>query len=76
MDDIFVYLVDMPHRIGEFVVPCNGGYTVYINALLTYEQQIRAYQHALDHIRRDDLSTENADRCADEIESEAHRKGA
>ena len=76
MDDVFVYLVDMPHKVKEFVTPCTDGYTVYINSLLTYEQQVSAYQHALDHIRRDDLDSDNADRDADEIENEAHRKGA
>lgn len=69
MDDVFVYLVDLPHSVKEMVTPCLGGYTVYINARLNDEQQKKAYQHALKHIRNRDFEKE----CSvDVIEAMAH----
>lgn len=68
MNDVYVYVVDMPMTVREMVAPCPDGYTVYINARLSDLGKLEAYSHALRHItnedfRRDDVQT---------IEHEAH----
>lgn len=70
-EDIYVYLVDFPRGIREAVAPCFGGYTIYIDAKLDHDSQIRAYEHAMSHIRRGDLYLDDN---ADSIEAAAHRK--
>lgn len=68
MDDIYVYLVDLP--VDEAVCPCDAfGYTIYINARLNSENRLRAFQHALRHIRNNDFEKTEVQ----QIESEAHR---
>jgi len=68
--DTYVYIVDLPCGIDEAVTPCIGGYTIYINAKLTMEEQCKALEHALYHIQNDDFSKDNVQ----QIEEEAHRK--
>lgn len=50
------------------VTPCIDGYTVYLNARLTYAGRVRAYHHAMRHIERNDFERANVQ----EIETEAH----
>lgn len=71
MNDVYVYLIDMPCKAREVVTPClDGGYTVYINSKLSYQDRIKAYNHAMKHIANDDFwSEENVQ----EIEARAHR---
>ena len=67
-DDIYVYLVDLPPAVPEMVAPCLGGYTIYVNARLAYTDRVKAYLHALEHVRRKDW-----ERCdVQQIEKEAH----
>ena len=69
MDDVFVYLrEDMPCGVSEMVTPCPDGYTVYINASLDQEHRMRAYEHALSHIKNNDFEKNDVQ----EIESSAH----
>lgn len=68
MDNIYVYLVDLPHSISECVTPCYDGYTVYLNSRLSQKRQHEAYNHALGHIYNHDWEKTNAD----EIEAVAH----
>lgn len=68
MDDVFVYFVKLPDGIDEVVLPCFGGYTVYIDPSLSYHQRIEAYNHAMHHINNNDF--EKAD--VQQIEVEAH----
>ena len=68
--DTYIYIVDLPTGINEAVTPCVGGYTIYINAKLTMEDQCKALNHALWHIQNDDFSKNNVQ----EIEAEAHKK--
>lgn len=70
MDDIYTYLIELPNGVNEMVMPCFCGYTIYIEKDLPYEEQIKAYQHALYHIHNNDFEKENVQ----EIEEEAHRK--
>lgn len=70
MDDVFVYFVPLPQGVSEGVLKCADGYTIYISDRLDKEHRIRAYKHALWHIKNDDWSKSNVQ----EIEAEAHEK--
>lgn len=70
MDDIFVYFVKLPEDIDEVVMPCVGGYTIYIDPSLSYHQQIKAYNHALWHIQNNDWEKDDLQ----QIETEAHKE--
>ena len=70
MDDMFVYFVKLPPKINEIVMPCNGGYTIYIDSGLSWEKKVEVYKHAIGHIENGDF--EKAD--VQEIEYEAHRR--
>ena len=64
-----VFLVDFPNSGREMVVPNeDDSYTILINAKLSYESQIKAYEHAMQHILNDDFSKNNVQ----EIEFIAH----
>lgn len=71
-DDIFLYRVKFPNpsKQKEAVLTCLGGYTVYIDESLDNEHAMRAYNHAVAHIRRGDC-----DRFGDvqKTEAEAHK---
>ncbi len=68
MAEVYVYIVDLPDRVDEMVTPCIDGYTVYLNARLTYAGRVRAYHHAMRHIDRNDFEGNDIQ----EIEMEAH----
>lgn len=68
MVDVFVYIVDLPDQVDEMVTPCLDGYTVYLNARLSYSGRVRAYHHAIRHIERNDFERANVQ----EIEMETH----
>lgn len=68
MHDIFIYVVAMPCNVREMAVPCCDGYTIYINANLSQTEQLRAYHHALAHIKRNDWEQTDIQ----QIEMEAH----
>jgi len=69
--DVYVYLVELPDGINEVVTPCLGGFTVYIDNKLTYEERLQAYQHAMHHILNNDFEKHDVQ----EIETAAHGKG-
>jgi hypothetical protein len=72
MDDVFVYILDMDPLIREQVVANNDGtYSVFINDYLSQEQRLKAYNHALRHIKNGDF---DRNRDVDNIEYEAHQK--
>jgi len=50
------------------VTPCLDGYTVYLNARLSYAGRVRAYHHAIRHIERNDFENDDVQK----IEEEAH----
>lgn len=70
MDRIFVYLIKMPHGISEAVLPCEDGYTIYLEESLTREELIRAYDHAISHIDNGDFYDET--RSVSQKELRAH----
>ena len=66
--DVFVYKIPLPKGVNEVVLPCEGGYTVYISSRLSPEKSQEAYEHAVGHIENDDFDKI----CVQEIEEEAH----
>ena len=74
MDDVYVYYVQLPDGIEEAVLPCFDGYTIYIDHRLSQQGREAAYQHAIEHINRNDF--ERAEIYGiQQIESEAHVSG-
>lgn len=71
MDNVFVYIVDLPPNVDEMVVPCCEGYTVYIDVKLSHAEKVEAYYHALEHIKYDDF---NCGLCVSDIETERHNR--
>ena len=69
MDDVFVYIVELPRKVREIVTPCADGYTVYISSSLGLPKQREALLHAIHHILNNDFSRDNVN----EIELEADR---
>ena len=68
MVDVYVYIVDLPEMVDEMVTPCLDGYTVYLNARLSYAGRVKAYHHAIRHIERNDFENDDVQK----IEEEAH----
>lgn len=69
MDDINVQLLNMDTKIPEHLVKNDDeSYTIFLNAKLTHENQLKSYYHALKHIERNDYNMENVQ----EIEKNAH----
>lgn len=51
---------DFPNRGKEMIIPNeDGSYTIFINARLNYEQQMKAYLHAMKHIVGDDFQKDD-----------------
>ena len=70
MDDIFVYYVGLPDGVHEIVMPCSDGFTIYINEKLDKSECLKAYEHALKHIRANDWGKEDVQ----EVEYHAHKR--
>ena len=67
MDDIYVYMADLPDGIHEMVTPCCDGYTVYIDLKLSDTGKKEAYQHALEHIKRNDFEKDDVQIIESEV---------
>lgn len=68
MDNIYVYVIDLPPHVNEMVTPCYDGYTIYLDASLSPYGRKRAYNHALTHIEKHDFEKHDIQ----QIEREAH----
>ena len=71
MDNIYVYVVDLPPHVHEMITPCADGFTVYLDARLSRIGQMRAYDHALRHIKQNDFDRQNVQH----IEFYTHKGG-
>lgn len=70
LEDIGVHIINMDTLVHEQVVYNeDGSFSIFINARLSFEAQMQAYQHALMHIARDDFHKHDVD----EIETETHK---
>ena len=70
-DRIFTYLIDMPTKVHEAVCPCADGYTIYLNSKLSYQDRVKAYNHAMKHIENNDFERKED---VQTIEARAHRR--
>ena len=70
MDDIFVYIIAMDPLVKEQVVANpDGTFSIFIYDYLSPERRIKAYNHAVSHIKNGDFD-KNTD--VDIIEHKAH----
>lgn len=59
-DRIYIRIIDgMPQGVHEFVAPSFSGYNIYINSSLDKNSRIKAWEHAMEHIIRDDFNNPN-----------------
>lgn len=70
--DICIIVMDFKDTKTKELVTENsdGSYSIFINARLSYEAQLKAYEHALSHIKNNDF--ENTD--VQQIEAIAHEQ--
>lgn len=68
--DVNVIVMDFPNTKDREVVTENddGSYTIVINAKISHENQLRAYQHAMRHIYETDFEKDDVQA----IEVQAH----
>lgn len=69
--DVNVVVIDFKTAKGNEMVTCNedGSYTILINARLSYTGQLKAYEHAMRHIKEEDFQKEDVQ----SIEYAAHQ---
>ena len=68
-ENVFVKFIDFPTKGNEAVTRNEDDtYTVFLNARLSREMQLKAYMHALTHIQNGDFDKSDAD----QIELVAH----
>ena len=68
-EDINVQILNMDTMIPEHLVKnADDTYTIFLNARLSRDSQLKYYHHALKHITGNDFEKENVQ----EIESDAH----
>jgi len=71
-EDVFVHLLNLPAKTNEIVsVNEDGTFSVFINAKLSNDGQLRAYKHALKHIKSGDFERQNV--TASKIEMTTHQ---
>lgn len=59
-EEIFVYLLNLPDGTKEAVSSNEDGtFSIFINSKLSRDGQLRAYEHALKHIKRNDFHKED-----------------
>lgn len=67
--DVNTYLINMDVLVSEQVVKNkDDSYSIFINAKLSYERQIKAYWHAMKHIKNGDFEKSDVDK----IEKNTH----
>lgn len=67
--DVNCNIINFPNSGNEMVIQNeDGSYTILINSKLSDKGRMKAYQHALKHIQKDDFGKYNVQ----EIEYDAH----
>ena len=73
MDEIIIRGIVLPPHVRAFTLPdAQGDYNVYLNSMLSEEQQRRSLAHELRHIRRGDFYQRET--TAKEIEAAARNE--
>lgn len=72
LPDVYSYLVDLKNtKVSELIRENEDGtYTVLLNSRFTHEQNRSSYQHAIQHILREDFAGYDVQ----SIEAEAHEE--
>lgn len=69
MEDINVQIMDMDTMVPEHLIKnADDSYTIFLNARLSRDSQLKYYYHALMHITKDDFCKEDVQI----IEKETH----
>lgn len=68
MDEILCRVIDLPSHVNAVtVVDENDDFNIYVNAKLSYEEQINAYRHECKHIGKNHFYSERSvSRCEEE----------
>ena len=66
--DVFIYYTELPNGVNEAVMECATGYTIYIDPRQSEAGMLRSFQHAMNHINKNDFGKSNIQ----EIENNAH----
>lgn len=70
IDDVRVEFAELPTSIGGYVISDSDDfYTIILNSKLSHEQNMKSYEHELEHIFNGDFDKSSS---ADEIENQAH----
>ena len=70
MEDIYAVLVDLPTTIRGYTIrDKNGDFCIVINARISQENRVEAYEHEMKHIKQGDFQRSTP---ADLIEIYAH----
>ena len=67
--NVYHYVTRLPEGFNEAVMVCSVGYTVYTDSSLSREEMLKAFLHALEHIKNNDFDEYGS---ADSIEWRAH----
>ena len=70
MDNVYVYFAKLPPQVNEIVTPCLSGYTIWIDITLDEAHRLKAYEHALWHIKNHDFEKDDVQ----QIEWDAHQR--
>ena len=70
-NEYHIYYVELPDGFNEDVLPCDDGFTIYLDPRQSRDGILRSYEHAMKHIKRDDFNKSDVQ----SIESQAHREG-
>ena len=69
--DVYVQMKSLPNHINGFTMPApDGGYIIVINLNKDEPTRIKAYNHEMHHLGRDDFSLRHV--SVDAIELSAH----
>lgn len=59
MENIIIRTIPLPSTVRAFTVADESGdYNVYINSLLSFEQQLKSFEHETGHIENGDFYKE------------------
>lgn len=68
-NEYHIYFVELPDGFNEVILPCEDGYTIYLDSRLSEAGIRRSYDHAMEHIRNADFTKSDVQN----IENKAHK---
>ena len=70
-NEYHIYYVELPDGFNEAILPCDDGFTIYIDPRQSEAGMHRSFEHAMKHIRRNDFNNNDVQ----SIESQVHKEG-